>query len=84
MYVQVSNRVMVLTDTQGEADEHTHTHTHTHRDIQGFRGGALGTFITSRLYLRTFCDIPLDTEHTKVTEGHQMNLVLTDSMHNYS
>ena len=42
------------------------------------------TFITSRLYLRTFCDIRLDTEHTKVTEGHQMNLVLTVSMHNYS
>ena len=40
------------------------------------------TFITSRLYLRTFCDIRLDTEHTKVTEGHQMNLVLTISMHN--
>ena len=42
------------------------------------------TFITSRLYLRTFCDIRLDTEHTKVTEGHQMNLVLSVSMHNYS
>ena len=41
------------------------------------------TFITSRLYLRTFCDIRLDTEHIKVTEGHQMNLVLTVSMHNY-
>ena len=42
------------------------------------------TFITSRLYLRTFCDIRLDTEHITVTEGHQMNLVLTVSMHNYS
>ena len=42
------------------------------------------TFITSRLYLRTFCDIRLDTEHIKVTEGHQMNSVLTVSMHNYS
>ena len=43
---------------------------------------AIITFITSRLYLRTFCDIRLDTEHTKVTEGHQMNFVLTISMHN--
>ena len=42
------------------------------------------TFIKSRLYLRTFCDIRLDTEHIKVTGGHQMNLVLTVSMHNYS
>ena len=33
----------------------------------------ISTFITSRLYLRTFCDIRLDTEHIKVTEGHQMN-----------
>ena len=44
----------------------------------------MSTFITSRLYLRTFCDIRLDTEHIKVTEGHQMNLVLTVLMHNYS
>ena len=29
-------------------------------------------------------NIRLDTEHIKVTEGHQMNLVLTVSMNNYS
>ena len=27
------------------------------------------TFITSRLYLRTFCDISLDTERAEVTES---------------
>ena len=27
--------------------KNTHTHTHTHRDIQGFRGGALGGCVFS-------------------------------------
>ena len=29
----------------------------------------IGTFITSRLYIRTFCDIRLDTEGAEVTES---------------
>ena len=33
--------------THTHTHTHTYTHTHTHRDIQGFRGGALGGCVFS-------------------------------------
>ena len=46
-----------LTHTHTHTQTHTHTHTHTHRDIQGFRGGALGgcvLFIRGESYNHDF------------------------------